>query len=152
MSSAATGPPPAGSPVTADETTAALEAELAASAGAFDAKMLEELRQLAAEAAERPEGGPPSGASGTGPQAGGASTTGGESGEENSGGVGGTSSEAAGTQDVPPDVGDGSDDDIVARQLREAAMEEEDPELKEKLWDEYRRYKASVSGSSKGDS
>lgn len=42
---------------------------------------------------------------------------------------------------VPPDVGDGSDDDIVARQLREAAMKEEDPELREKLWDEYRAYK-----------
>jgi hypothetical protein len=42
---------------------------------------------------------------------------------------------------VPPDVGNGEDDDIVARQLREAAMEEEDPELREKLWDEYRAYK-----------
>ena len=42
---------------------------------------------------------------------------------------------------IPPDVGDGSDDDIVARQLREAAMTEEDPELREKLWDEYRAYK-----------
>jgi hypothetical protein len=47
---------------------------------------------------------------------------------------------------VPPDVGDGSDDDLVARQLREAAMAEEDPELREKLWQEYRDYKASVSG------
>ncbi len=42
---------------------------------------------------------------------------------------------------VPSDVGDGRDDDIVARQLREAAMKEEDPELREKLWDEYRAYK-----------
>ena len=42
---------------------------------------------------------------------------------------------------VPPDVGDGKDDDIVARQIREAAMKEEDPELREKLWDEYRAYK-----------
>ncbi len=47
---------------------------------------------------------------------------------------------------VPEDVGDGSDDDIVARQLREAAMAEEDPELREKLWEEYRQYKRS-SGS-----
>jgi hypothetical protein len=46
-------------------------------------------------------------------------------------------------------VGDGSDDDIVARQLREAAMAEKDPALREKLWDEYRRYKASVSGSAR---
>ena len=42
---------------------------------------------------------------------------------------------------IPPDVGNGADDDIVARQLREAAMNEEDPELREKLWDEYRAYK-----------
>lgn len=34
------------------------------------------------------------------------------------------------------------DDDIVARQLREAAERETDPVLQEKLWDEYRKYKA----------
>ena len=45
---------------------------------------------------------------------------------------------------VPPDVGDGRDDDIVARQIREAALKEEDPELREKLWDEYREYKRST--------
>ncbi len=33
------------------------------------------------------------------------------------------------------------DDDIVARQLREAAEKEPDPELKKKLWEEYWRYK-----------
>jgi hypothetical protein len=42
---------------------------------------------------------------------------------------------------VPPDVGSGDDDDIVARQLREAAMNEDDPELRERLWQEYRDYK-----------
>ena len=31
------------------------------------------------------------------------------------------------------------DDDIVMRQIREAAMKETNPELREKLWDEYRR-------------
>ena len=36
---------------------------------------------------------------------------------------------------------DGKDDDIVARQLREAAEQETDPELKKKLWEEYRNYK-----------
>lgn len=41
----------------------------------------------------------------------------------------------------PPDIADGKDDDIVARQLREAAETEQDPELREKLWDEYRKYK-----------
>jgi hypothetical protein len=34
-------------------------------------------------------------------------------------------------------------DDIVARQLREAAENETDPELKEKLWKEYEEYKKS---------
>ncbi len=29
----------------------------------------------------------------------------------------------------------------VARQLREAAMSEPDPAVREKLWDEYRKYK-----------
>ncbi len=33
------------------------------------------------------------------------------------------------------------DDDIVARQLREAAEREKDPELKKRLWEEYRKYK-----------
>lgn len=35
------------------------------------------------------------------------------------------------------------DDDIVARQLREAAEKETDPVLKEKLWKEYEEYKKS---------
>jgi hypothetical protein len=35
----------------------------------------------------------------------------------------------------------GYDDDIVARQIREAAEKETDPELKEKLWKEYEDYK-----------
>ncbi len=42
---------------------------------------------------------------------------------------------------VPEDIPDARDDDIIARQLREAAMNETDPELREKLWEEYRRYK-----------
>jgi hypothetical protein len=43
--------------------------------------------------------------------------------------------------DAPADVGSGQDDDIIARQLREAAQKERDPELRAKLWDEYRKYK-----------
>ena len=42
------------------------------------------------------------------------------------------------------DVGSGSDDDVVARQLREAAEAETDPVLKAKLWEEYRKYKNST--------
>ncbi len=46
-----------------------------------------------------------------------------------------------GNNDIPENIPDGSDDDVVARQLREAAEKETDPELKKKLWEEYRRYK-----------
>lgn len=43
---------------------------------------------------------------------------------------------------VSVDLPDEADsDDIVARQIREAAESETDPELKEKLWVEYRKYK-----------
>ncbi len=42
---------------------------------------------------------------------------------------------------APSDIPDGSDDDVVARQLREAAEKETDPELKKRLWEEYRKYK-----------
>lgn len=41
---------------------------------------------------------------------------------------------------IPDDIPPGANDDVVARQLREAAMNEPDPELREKLWDEYRAY------------
>ena len=40
---------------------------------------------------------------------------------------------------VPPDVADATDDDVVCRQIREAAIAETDEELREALWDEYRR-------------
>ena len=52
--------------------------------------------------------------------------------------------EAPVPSDVPADIPDGRDDDIVARQLREAAMKEMDPELRERLWEEYRKYKQST--------
>ena len=44
-------------------------------------------------------------------------------------------------ESAPDDIPDAKDDDIIARQLREAAMQEQDPVLKEKLWEEYRKYK-----------
>jgi hypothetical protein len=42
---------------------------------------------------------------------------------------------------IPEDVPSGEGDDIIARQIREAAVSEENPKLKEKLWEEYRKYK-----------
>jgi hypothetical protein len=41
---------------------------------------------------------------------------------------------------TPDDIPITVDDDIIARQLREAALAEEDPELRERLWEEYRKY------------
>jgi len=41
--------------------------------------------------------------------------------------------------------GDPETDDVVARQLREAAENEKDPELREKLWAEYDAYKEGIS-------
>ena len=53
----------------------------------------------------------------------------------------GQGSSGTGQGVIPQDIDDGSDDDIVARQIREAALKEKDPAFREKLWDEYRRYK-----------
>jgi hypothetical protein len=44
---------------------------------------------------------------------------------------------------IPQDIGDGRNDDVVLRQIREAAINESDPVLRERLWDEYRRIKGS---------
>jgi hypothetical protein len=66
----------------------------------------------------------------------------GDSGQQQGAGSGNQQRTArAGT---PRDIPDGSDDDVVARQLREAAEKETDPELKKKLWEEYRKYKEGV--------
>jgi hypothetical protein len=46
-----------------------------------------------------------------------------------------------GTGAQPGSYTPSTDDDIVARQLREAAEKETDPELKAKLWKEYEEYK-----------
>ena len=45
---------------------------------------------------------------------------------------------------IPEGLPDPQGDDIVAKQLREAAIAEKDPVLKEKLWEEYRRYRDGI--------
>jgi hypothetical protein len=47
---------------------------------------------------------------------------------------------------TPDDVVDLVDDDIIARQLREAALSEDDPVLRERLWVEYRKYRGLLGG------
>ena len=41
---------------------------------------------------------------------------------------------------LPDDIVENVGDDIIARQLYEAALAEDDPELRERLWAEYRKY------------
>ena len=48
------------------------------------------------------------------------------------------------TPPVPEGIPDPQGDDIVAQQLREAAVAETDPDLQAKLWEEYKRYKAGL--------
>jgi hypothetical protein len=151
---------------TPGEETAELDEELAASLRQLDGLLLSEQQELAEAAASGGAGGSggTSGAvrSGSGGSAGPGSTEGEgstdpESGPSSTGGEGRSSGGAVGGGGVgggdtggrvPDDVGDGSDDDIIARQLREAAMAEDDPELRERLWQEYRDYKASATGQS----
>jgi len=107
----------------------------------------------AGAAGEGDEQGSGKAASGQGPGAGQGGEAGGrgesageQSGEQGGGGGvgGGGPLGGAGPNTAPADIPDGRDDDIVARQLREAAMKETDPELRERLWEEYRQYKKST--------
>ena len=45
---------------------------------------------------------------------------------------------------IPEGIPSPQGDDIVAQQLREAAVAETDPNLREKLWDEYKKYKTGL--------
>ncbi len=145
---------------TAGERTATLDDELARSLEEFDGELLKEQEILekerreeaqAAAAEEAAFGAESGGYSGGGEyadselaEAEGGDLGGAEESEvaEQEGEEGGGSAGGGGGGRVPSDVGDGGDDDIIARQLREAAMAEDDPELREKLWEEYREYKS----------
>lgn len=155
-----------GGTATAAERHAELERVLAEAMGDFDGRILDERAVIIAQRGNQPGSvdGPDSaqgggegegrGASGTGrDQAGrrpapappppGSPQTGTASSGGSVGGGAAPTQTAEADVPIPDDVGDGANDDVVARQLREAAMNETDPELREKLWDEYRRY---VSG------
>ena len=45
-----------------------------------------------------------------------------------------------------PDMPDARDEDVVARQIREAAMNEKDPQVRAGLWEEYERYMSGLRG------
>jgi len=145
----------------------AIDRRLEETFGAFDAAVRATQEQIARERAGRqseehegPGGGPgedpASGQDGDGATGSGDGSRGGlesvGTGDEGEGQAGGSSQQGGGSgtaigstgsgpRTIPPDIPDGSDDDIVARQIREAAMKETDPELREALWEEYRQYK-----------
>jgi hypothetical protein len=140
---------------------AILDARLEKGTGEFDSMILAEQTAQRSEARQRPQSGQSGSASGNSGSAGGggsgaegveggvadAGEYGGGGGYSTGSGMGGA---GGGGGDVPrdaakypppKDIPSGNDDDVVARQLREAAMREPDPAVREKLWDEYRKYK-----------
>lgn len=141
---------PEGDPEKAEQ----LGKELDESVGDFDEVLMEEQREI--ETVGRNTEGYGTGSSGAsggrislGEQSVGAMGGGGASGGAggSGGAAGGGSNPLEGMDDseiarrTPDDIEVIMDDDIVAKQLREAALAEEDPELRERLWEEYRKYK-----------
>ena len=134
-------------PMTTAERVAVLDRQLEASTGIFDAIIREEQRQQRSSRREQSSPAQSSGGSGTEGSSGGRNPY--EASDEGGygsvgGGIGGRSGGAPDNPAVfeaPDDIPSGNDDDIVARQLREAAMREADPEVREALWNEYRKYK-----------
>jgi len=153
------------STATARQSLKRLEAELARELGSFDDMLLQEQQTISERAPRAPSaaantraarekggqrsadgqpqetGGPFSAeADAAKPRQGSASST---SGSRTAGTAYGTPGKGGNSRRPAPDIPRGSRDDVVARQLREAAESESDPELKRKLWAEYRRYTAS---------
>ena len=141
---------------TIDEV-AALDRQLDASLAKFDGMLLKEmdeiragssgkLQDLAAEAAEAAkrlrEKGLDVDTSGSKPSDGRQENRQGRTGAETTA-KDGSRKGGEGPSSTTQPRADYEDDDIVARQLREAAENETDPELKEKLWKEYEEYKKS---------
>jgi hypothetical protein len=145
-----------------EEHIAGLDAELAAGLADFDELLLREQERVKAAASRSATGGgigadgerPPGSARQAGETvaADGSATvsaqpsTGGSADRGASPGAGGgpVRSPSRGATRQPPGIPDGSDDDVVARQLREAAEKENDPELQKRLWEEYRKYKQGI--------
>jgi hypothetical protein len=151
-SSGGVGQFPGGDPEKAEQ----LGKELDESLGDFDESLGQEQREISSatrntEGFDTGTGGNRGGSISLGEQAAGAMSGGsggggsGAGGDAASGEVGGGPLAGLDAQEVakrtPDDIEVMIDDDIVAKQLREAALAEEDPELRERLWEEYRKYK-----------
>jgi hypothetical protein len=169
--------------LTQDEV-AALDRQLSASLGEFDAMLLKEMESIETESAEKMRdlaqeaaaaakrlkekgvdlGGDESestddaskeGEQGAEGQQGKAGEKDASSQEKDTQAEPGSDDDAVASRDQSKGSGSGptgkrgsrynkEDDDIVARQLREAAENETDPELKEKLWKEYEEYRRNT--------
>lgn len=154
--------PPPGGALSTDEEIAVLDEQLDASMSEFDG-MIMDARAAAAEREQDSDsegapadaggplfeeaditeelGGGPLGKSGDVEASGPGGSSEPPSGQATTYGGDGAIIGRSGGSTVPADIPDGRGDDIVARQIREAAMKEQDPVLREKLWDEYRKYK-----------
>lgn len=139
----------------ADERASRLGRELDESIGGFDEALQEEQREIASAGRVIDgfdiEGG--GGANGEVDESGAlislGTQTGSSAGEREDGAGGGNMqgpppvaglSQQEIEERTPDDIPVMVDDDIIARQLREAALVEKDPRLRERLWDEYRKY------------
>lgn len=144
------GLPGTSGPMTQGEKIAVLDAELERATGVFDQIILDAQSQQR-ESDTEPNPRYPAGAETAsadsnqtyGRMPGGMGSQGGGGGMRT-----GEVSAANTTAKYPPpgDIPSGDDDDVIARQLREAAMREPDPAVREKLWDEYRKYKGINQG------
>lgn len=135
----------------AEERRRRLEGELEKSVGDFDGELGEEQREISTVGRNTEGFGGGGGGGGgvdIGRQGGGGVQGTGEGADtgEAAGGGGGSTPSVAGMDDeqikerTPSDIPDLVSEDIVAKQLREAALAEDDPVLRERLWDEYRKY------------
>ena len=148
---------------TSEEQLASMEEEFIAALGEFDEMLLQEQDKVAAHIPRQREyasGGQDEQPAGAGNEmmAGGSRAQEGASADRE--GESATKQPAGGQEQTASNEGAGQgrtentrqestrgprdlseDDDVVARQLREAAEQETDPEVKEKLWEEYRKYK-----------
>jgi hypothetical protein len=136
--------------LTGSEQVAILDGQLNRGTGDFDDLILRERGTIQGTAKSAPEGGGDEDSSEGGGGGGGGYNV--PPMASSGGGQGGAGPIPRGAYDAdipqqttayppPADIPSGTDDDVVARQLREAAMREPDPKLREKLWDEYRKYK-----------
>ena len=162
---------PSTSSQTSDEKLTALDSSFGESLGTFDEMLLEEQQKVASQAPRQRENGSAStdrydavnsassqgrnGASGTDSGYSGMSDSSADSnGSRNSSSTPGTGSNrgtgvgSTKQSQTPPTAGNKDlsqrDDDIIAKQLKEAAEQETDPQVIAKLWEEYRKYKEGI--------